>query len=96
MSWYDSSSFVILPLKLVAIARALSDESFTGWRFDISRFGVEKCSISRQFLSRVSMFKHGFKFPEVTAGYFTLFGSRGGGGGHFEVKEGHSDCLQIT
>ena len=28
-------------------------------------------------------------------GYFTLFGSRGGGG-HFEVKEGHPDFLQIT
>ena len=28
----------------------------------------------------------------VEPGYFTLFGSRGGGGGgHFEVKEGHPD-----
>ena len=41
MSWYDSSSLVIFPLKLVAIARALSDESFTGWRFEIALFSVE-------------------------------------------------------
>ena len=52
MSWYDSSSLVILPLKLVAIARALSDESFTGWRFEIALFSVEKCSVSRQSSAR--------------------------------------------
>ena len=44
--------------------------------------------------------------PGKSSGYFTLFGSRGGGGadatpgfakgGHFEVKEGHPDFLQIT
>ena len=52
MSWYDTLSIVILPLKLVAIARALSDESFTGWRFDIALFSVEKCSVSRQSSAR--------------------------------------------
>ena len=52
MSWYDSSSLVILPLKLVANARALSDESFTGWRFEIALFSVEKCSVSRQSSAR--------------------------------------------
>ena len=52
MSWYDSSSLVILPLKLVAIARALSDEAFTGWRFEIALLSVEKCSVSRQSSAR--------------------------------------------
>ena len=39
-----------------------------------------------------------YKVSHLTpgAGYFTLFGSRGGGGGDFEVKEGHPDFLQIT
>ena len=36
---------MILPLKLVAIVRALSDESFTGWRFEIALFSVEKSTL---------------------------------------------------
>ena len=36
----------------MAIARALSDESFTGWRFDTALFSVEKCSVSRQSSAR--------------------------------------------
>ena len=43
-----------------------------------------------------SQHRTGYKAEWQIAGYFTLFGSRGGGGGHFEVKEGHPDFLQKT
>ena len=43
---------MILQLRLVAIAKALSDESFTGWRFEIALFSVEKCGVSGQSSAR--------------------------------------------
>ena len=58
-----------------------------------------RSSVWRSVVSPASFF-HEFlclnmvSSSQKSAGYFTLFGSRGGG--HFEVKDGHPDFLQIT
>ena len=48
MSWKDSSSLVIFPLKDVTIAGALSDESLTGCRPEIALLIIEFSGVSLQ------------------------------------------------